>query len=112
MNCIAMTKSGQPCRAAAQHGKDFCFLHDPTNGESVAAARRKGGRARRDQLAGVSVGALRTADEVASYLASTIKAVEQKMMRPAMGRAIAKLCRTQLGAIAAADFRAQRQRNI
>lgn len=108
MTCSAMTKNGQPCRAAAQHGKAFCFLHDPANVEGVEAARRKGGQRRKAQLAGLTVGELRTAPEVVAYLERVIQAASTKQMRPAMAKGIARLCKAQLGAIAAADFRAQR----
>jgi len=44
--CKATTKDGQPCRAWALHGSDFCFQHDPSKAQERKEARSKGGRAR------------------------------------------------------------------
>lgn len=35
---------GRPCRAFAIGGSQYCFNHDPANGEKRTAARRRGGR--------------------------------------------------------------------
>lgn len=41
--CKAMTKTGKPCHAQAQTGRDYCFLHDPEKTEEVRDARSRGG---------------------------------------------------------------------
>lgn len=110
MNCTALTKNGTPCKAAAQRGKPFCFLHDSTIAEAVAAARRKGGQARRDQLAGKSMPCLTTADEVRGYLNKVMGDTERMLISPGAARAIATLARVQLQAISDAETRENMER--
>lgn len=110
MNCTALTKNGAPCKAAAQRGKPFCFLHDSTIAEAVAAARRKGGQARRDQLAGKAIPCLTTADEVRAYLNRVMGDTERMLLTPGAARAIATLARVQLVAISDAETRENMER--
>jgi hypothetical protein len=44
--CQGHKADGTPCGAAAQAGKRWCFMHDPTRQVAAAAARRAGGIAR------------------------------------------------------------------
>ena len=43
--CKGTTKAGQPCKAEALAGGDFCFFHDPDKVKERKAARTKGGQA-------------------------------------------------------------------
>lgn len=110
MNCTALTKNGIPCKAAAQRGKEVCFLHDSTLAEAIAAARRKGGQARRDQLAGKSIPCLSTADDVRGYLNRVMGDTERMLLSPGAARAIATLARVQLVAISDAETRENMER--
>jgi hypothetical protein len=51
-NCVAQTKSGQPCRAQAIHDSQYCFCHDPAQADARAEARKRGGERRRVPHAG------------------------------------------------------------
>jgi hypothetical protein len=42
--CKATRKDGDPCRAVAQSGSDYCFFHDPAKGEERHDAKIKGGQ--------------------------------------------------------------------
>jgi len=44
--CKATTRSGEPCKAYALEGSEFCFWHDPERKAERHAARAKGGQAR------------------------------------------------------------------
>ena len=107
MNCTATTKAGTPCMAAAQLGKAFCFLHDPANAETVAAARKRGGAARRDQLRGHEVPNLEHADDVRGYINRVLADTEKGLINPNAAKSIAGLCRVQLEAIREAEMRAE-----
>lgn len=68
--CEAMTMAGAPCEAPNQHGRRYCFHHDPERATERAAARRRGGLAVHG-LAGGDVSQvvrLRSADDVLSLL--------------------------------------------
>jgi len=47
--CQALTKSGNPCKARAQGGSQFCCFHDPDSKsrEKLRAAQARGGKGRR-----------------------------------------------------------------
>lgn len=45
--CKATRKDGTPCQGWAVEGSEFCFWHDPASAGKRAAARKKGGLARR-----------------------------------------------------------------
>jgi len=49
--CKATRDDGQPCRAWARAGSDYCGVHDPANADAMAEARRLGGLRRRKELA-------------------------------------------------------------
>jgi hypothetical protein len=48
--CQHITKSGQPCHADPQTGKDWCFMHDPEKKQQQAEAQKHGGEARTRQV--------------------------------------------------------------
>jgi len=50
--CKAKTQSGQVCRSQAIKDSQYCFIHDPAQGEARAQARKKGGERRRVPHAG------------------------------------------------------------
>ncbi len=43
--CRATRKDGEPCRAEAQSGRDYCFFHDPAKGEERHDSKVAGGKA-------------------------------------------------------------------
>lgn len=43
MQCEATTSAGRPCRAPAQTGRRFCYMHDPARAQERTEARRRGG---------------------------------------------------------------------
>ena len=49
--CQFVKDNGEPCRAPALSGEEFCRFHSPDHTEEVAAARRVGGQKRRQQKA-------------------------------------------------------------
>ena len=42
--CRATKKNGDPCRAEAQAGRDYCFFHDPTKAQERHDSKVKGGQ--------------------------------------------------------------------
>ena len=52
MRCTATNSSGKQCKAGAVKGSEFCFWHDPAQGQARAQARKKGGQRRRVEHAG------------------------------------------------------------
>lgn len=44
MKCKATRKDGEPCRAEAIPGADYCNFHDPKRAEAFQKGREKGGR--------------------------------------------------------------------
>ncbi|MBN2171540.1 MAG: hypothetical protein JW819_09505 [Candidatus Krumholzibacteriota bacterium] len=40
--CKAINKNGQPCKAKAIRGSDYCVFHDPDRAAAIAAGRLKG----------------------------------------------------------------------
>jgi len=49
--CHCVKDTGEPCRAPALSGEEFCLFHSPNHTEEVAEARRVGGQKRRQQKA-------------------------------------------------------------
>ena len=49
--CHCVKDTGEPCRAPALSGEEFCLFHSPDHTEEVAEARRVGGQKRRQQKA-------------------------------------------------------------
>jgi hypothetical protein len=41
--CVATTRKGEPCEAAALHDGEYCYFHDPESAAAAAEARRQGG---------------------------------------------------------------------
>lgn len=50
--CTELKTNGQPCRAYALAGSDYCFAHDPKNAAVRAAAHSAGGKARHGRKLG------------------------------------------------------------
>ena len=110
MNCKATTNNGKPCMAPAQHGKAYCFQHDPTLTEERDAARKRGGAARRVQLRGSKVPNLEKAADVQQYLCRVLHDTERLLIPPNTARAIAHLCKVQLDTIHEVELRAESER--
>ena len=53
--CHCVKDNGEPCRAPALSGEEFCRFHSPDHTEEVAATRRAGGQKRRQQKAVVEI---------------------------------------------------------
>jgi len=51
-NCKATTTSGKKCQAKPKAGSSYCFIHDPSQAQKRAQARRKGGETHRTPHAG------------------------------------------------------------
>jgi hypothetical protein len=51
-HCAARTVAGDPCRAYAVAGSDYCFHHEPALAAARRRARSKGGRARHGRRVG------------------------------------------------------------
>jgi len=41
--CSQKTKTDKPCRMTAQHGSDYCFIHDPERADESHQAKVRGG---------------------------------------------------------------------
>lgn len=50
--CTEKTRSGEPCRAFAIAGSQYCFTHDPARAGQRAAAHSAGGKARHGRIIG------------------------------------------------------------
>ena len=53
--CKAKRGDGEQCLAAPLVGSDFCSVHDPSNAEAMAEARRLGGQRRKREATLVGV---------------------------------------------------------
>ena len=53
--CQFVKDTGEPCRAPALSGEEFCRFHSPDHTEEVAESRRVGGQKRRQQKAVVEI---------------------------------------------------------
>ncbi len=86
--CIATNAAGEPCGAWAVNGSDFCVAHDPQHTAQMAAARRRGGRARH----GRSVGPVEDAEPVTlAGPADVLKVIEGEInMLLGLERSIAR----------------------
>ena len=100
MRCQSHTKDGRPCGAPAQHNSGYCYTHDPALAEPRDAARKRGGAARRDQLRGVKMPCLKSAEDVRGYLDRVMADTARQLIPAGAARAIANLARVQLEVIA------------
>lgn len=99
--CSATTKAGAPCRGTAGPN-GFCRAHDPALYEEMQAARRRGGRPRKDpsapQAPDLTTGPkiIATLDRAAKAMASGIISANHASALAALGRlALATLERDQ-----------------
>lgn len=108
--CKAITTNGVPCRANAQTGKDYCFLHDPEKVEEVKAARSKGGSSLkiidpkrlkpwRGTAGEVTVLKSPSPQDVVNLLADTIDEVKSGQIDPKVANAVGYLAGAIMKAI-------------
>lgn len=113
--CKAITKDGKPCRANAQTGKDYCFLHDPEKVEAVKAARSKGGASLkvidpkrfkpwRGTGGDVTVLQSPTPQDIVNLLADTIDEVKTGQIDPRVANAVGYLAGSILKAVELTTF--------
>ena len=93
--CNGTNKQGEQCRGNALPDSRYCIAHDPAKVVDIAAARRKGGQASstRAKAKRAMEGAAMTPAELEGIIAVTLKAVLSGHKSPAIGSAIASLCR-------------------
>ena len=86
--CIATTKSGSQCRAAALPGSSWCWFHDPGKAAERAAARSKGGAARHGRHLDLTPGEPVTVRGVADVMHVLELAVNDALgLEPSIARA-------------------------
>jgi hypothetical protein len=108
VQCRAVAKSGEPCRAFAIEGSDLCHLH--AHPEMAKEIGRRGGEQNRhfdpkdDQP---DLGALKTAEDVRQMLAQAAADLRCRKIEPRMAAGLSQLATMLLKAIEVADLQAK-----
>lgn len=100
--CKAITKSGATCKAQAQTGRDFCFVHDPAKTEEIKTAQSRGGSSLkvidrgeykpwRGTAGEVTVMNTPRPQEIVNLLANTIDEVKTGEIDPKVANAVGYL---------------------
>lgn len=93
--CRLIKDNGEPCRAAALSGEEFCLFHSPDRAEEVEEARRLGGLRRRRERTVARVydyQGLRSIDDILRVLESTVSDTLSLDNSVDRSRALAQLC--------------------
>lgn len=88
--CSGVTKTGAPCGSFCVSGSEFCYTHDPKLAEVRRETQSEGGR-RSGELRRLrrTYKQLKTADQLAEFLAQTVQDVRSGVVRPETGRVLA-----------------------
>lgn len=87
MRCTATTAKGKQCKAGAVTGSEFCFWHDPAQGQARAQARKKGGQNRRVPHAGdpftlpETFASVEDANKLLDYILAEVLPMENSIAR-------------------------------
>ncbi len=105
--CTATTASGKPCGAPAQHGRPFCFAHDPDRAAERADARQRGGYNRRTPKATDPDGyptRLRSVADVQALLEATLRDTTLQENSGSRTQALVRLAHGALKALEVGDL--------
>lgn len=86
-NCKAFTTNGKRCKAKPATGADFCFIHDPSQAQKRAQARRKGGEATRTPHGGTlaiiptEINTIQDARKILIYALAELAPMENSLQR-------------------------------
>lgn len=89
--CKATRTDGEPCRAPAQVGRDYCFFHDPEQIEDRITASRKGGLVRRGRRVELPRAESLEPEEAREVLAGVIEATITGALDPGTARTVGYL---------------------
>ena len=103
MECKKILSNNQQCRACAQHGKEYCFRHDPEAKEAGIMASSRGGQNRALQGVYGDPVTLDSPQDVKDFLAKVINAVWSKGVPVPVGGSMGFLSRCWLDAYDASD---------
>ncbi len=100
--CKAITRSGDPCSAAAG-ASGYCPFHDPERSEAMAESRAAGGRARSKPAAAVEADApdlpVARASDIVALIGDTIARVRKGALDPRIANTIGYLSSVALRGI-------------
>jgi hypothetical protein len=98
--CGSVTKDGSPCTARRVSGSQFCFFHDPKNGNKRERGRKAGGRKNRPLALPRTTPEVRLGDsnDVVHLLADTINQVRRGEIDPKVANAVGYLANLMLKA--------------
>lgn len=103
-------RDGKRCRAYAQEGSKYCFMHDPAKSSDRRKAQKQGGRARTATLAKAVLPkdtpdiSLSTPQEIQQLIASTINQVRRGEIAPQIANAVGYLVNIGIKAIETGDI--------
>ena len=104
MKCKKLLNNNVQCQAFAQHGKDYCFRHDPTQSDHAAQSSRKGGENRGLRgIYGKSVH-LESPDDLRIFLGKVINAIWTEGVPVQVGSSMGFLARCWLDAYEASNI--------
>lgn len=89
-SCKALTAEGSQCEAAAIHGSDFCFFHDPTKAAERKEAHAAGGRQNRMKTLDPETSDIKIKDsrDVIALLSETINQVRKGQLDPRIANSV------------------------
>jgi hypothetical protein len=93
--CKATRSDGEPCRAPAQEGKNWCFFHDPNQAEARITASRSGGKARKRRPAAIPRAEKLEPEEAREILAGAIEAAINGALDVATARTVGYLLQVE-----------------
>ncbi len=104
MDCQKILPNNQQCQAKAQHGKEYCFRHDPETKEAGLVASSKGGKNRVLQGVYGDPVTLESPQDVKEFIGKVINAVWAEGVPVPVGGSMGFLTRCWLDAYDASDF--------
>lgn len=93
--CKATRSDGEPCRAPAQEGREFCFWHDPNQEEARITASRSGGKARKRRPPAIPRADKLEPEEAREILAGAIEAAINGALDVATARTVGYLLQVE-----------------
>jgi len=102
--CKAVTKEGKQCTSHPLRGRDYCFIHDPENGEARAIALSKGGHTAKKVQVHLDPLTITTQKDVVNLLCDTINNVRSGAMPPRIANCVGYLAGHLLKALEASDL--------
>jgi len=105
MKCRAATQSGNPCRANALLGKEYCLAHDPESRDKFKEITKKGGKVKKKvQVVLAPIEFKGDVREVLDLLADTINRVRSNKMPPRIANTVGYLAGHMIKALEIAEL--------